>query len=59
MAIGINAGNAQNTTVTPAAYESLSKMSGNDAAKMKEVTSKRRRKEDQRRDQHASVGQPG
>ena len=40
MAIGINTGNAQNTTVTPAAYESLSKMSGNDAAKMKEVTSK-------------------
>ena len=40
MAIGINTGNTQNTTVTPAAYESLSKMSGNDAAKMKEVTSK-------------------
>ena len=40
MAIGVNTGNAQNTTVTPAAYESLSKMSGNDAAKMKEVTSK-------------------
>ena len=40
MAIEINTGNAQNTTVAPTAYESLSKMSGDDAAKMKDVTGK-------------------
>ena len=40
MAIGINTGNSQNTAVAQTAYESLSKMSGDDSTKLKDVVGK-------------------